>query len=86
MPFQDLKTVLMVEGLKTGPVFAFPIFACHRDCPDRRFDGGKSMSFKKIVMACLVLVGVGVYATSHMTAERKVAMASPIECQGCEPW
>ncbi|TWB24520.1 MULTISPECIES: hypothetical protein [Nitrospirillum] len=44
------------------------------------------MSFKKIVMACLVLVGVGVYATSHMTAERKVAMASPIECQGCEPW
>ncbi|TWB43418.1 hypothetical protein FBZ90_105231 [Nitrospirillum pindoramense] len=44
------------------------------------------MSFKKIAAACLILAGIGIYASNHVTAERKVASVAPIECNGCEPW
>ncbi|WP_286364294.1 hypothetical protein [Azospirillum sp. B4] len=44
------------------------------------------MSFKKIALACLFIVGVGVVAANHFAAQRTVTVAALPECGSCGPW
>jgi hypothetical protein len=44
------------------------------------------MSFKKIVMTCLVLVGVGIYAGNHMIGQHKAVFTEPTCGNLCDPW
>jgi hypothetical protein len=76
----------MGEAKKLARPLLSPCSACRRDGPSRYEQGEKTMSFKKIALTCLVLVGVGIYASNHMTAERKVAYIDPTCGNLCEPW